>query len=139
MKFLHLNFFPRSADAALLALRLWYGLSLLLLHGWEKLASFSSMAPKFPDPLHLGHTPSLALAVFGEAVCSTLLVLGLFTRVAALGAGITMGVAFWIVNAHSLTPGGWGEISFLYLGAQVALFLAGAGKFSVDANIGAKT
>jgi putative oxidoreductase len=136
MKFLHLNFLPRSADAALLALRLWYGLSLLGLHGWAKLTGFSGMAAKFPDPLGIGHTPSLALAVLGEVVCTTALVFGVLTRVAAIGCAITMSVAFHAMQGSSLVPKG-GEMAFLYLGAFAALFIAGAGKFSVDAKIGA--
>jgi putative oxidoreductase len=138
MKFLHLNFLPRSADVALLVLRLWFGGSLLLLHGWDKVMNFSNYRPKFIDLFGIGQGPSLGLAVFGELVCSALLVLGLFTRVAALGTGITMGVAFWIAHGHRLTGEQSGEMPFMYLGVFLALFIAGAGKFSVDANLGVK-
>lgn len=139
MKFLHLNFVPRSADIGLLLLRLWFGGSLALLHGWGKVINFSSYKEKFLDFLGLGPTTSLGLAIFGELVCAVLLMLGLFTRVAALGAAITMFVAFWIAHGHRLTGEGNGEMAFLYLGGFVALFLAGGGRFSVDAHIGAKT
>lgn len=138
MKFLHLNFLPRSSDAALLLLRLWHGGALLLLHGWGKLTGFSAMAPNFVDPFGIGKTPSLALAVFGELVCSALIVLGLFTRVAALGSAITMGVAFWFAHGARLTGNGNGEMAFVFLGVYLALFLAGGGKFSLDAKMGAK-
>ena len=56
MKFLHFNFLPRSADVALLLLRVWFGLSLLWLHGWGKLMNFSAMTEKFSDPLGIGKT-----------------------------------------------------------------------------------
>jgi putative oxidoreductase len=138
MKFLHLNFLPRSSDAALLLLRVWYGASLLLLHGWGKITGFSAMKSGFADPFGIGSTASLALAVFGEVVCSALLVLGLFTRVAALGAGITMAVAFSFAHGLRLTGQNNGELAFIYLGVFIALLLAGAGKFSVDAKLGAK-
>lgn len=138
MKFLHLNFIPRSADLALLVVRVWFGASLLLLHGWGKLANFSGMASQFADPFGIGKTPSLALAVVGEVLCSGLLVLGLFTRVAALGAGITMATAFWFAHGGKLSGPGSGEMAFLFLGAFVALFFGGAGKYSVDASMGAK-
>jgi putative oxidoreductase len=139
MKIFHLNFLPRSADAALLLLRLWYGLPLLLLHGWSKLVGFGSMVEKFPDPLHVGSSISLGLTVFNEVVCAVLIVLGLFTRAAALVGIISMGVAFWIVHAHKLSGAGNGELAFTYLGVYIALLFAGAGKYSVDANIGAKS
>lgn len=138
MKLLHVNFLPRSADAGILILRLWYGLSVLLLHGWTMFTGFCAMAQKFPDPLNVGHTASLVLTVFNEVICAVLIVLGLYTRVAALVGIIGFGVAFWIVHGHKFTGPGDGELAFLYLGVYVALFLAGAGKYSVDANIGAK-
>jgi putative oxidoreductase len=138
MKFLHLNFLPRSADAALLILRLWHGGALLVLHGWGKLVNFSSMAPNFGDPIGIGKTPSLALAVFAEVVCAALLVAGLFTRVAALVAAINLGVAFWFAHGGKLSGAGNGELAFLFLGVYVALFVAGGGKFSLDAKVGAK-
>lgn len=138
MKFLHLNFIPRSADVGLLILRVWFGLSMLILHGWGKLTGFQAMTQKFADPLNLGTTPTLVLAIFCEVVCSALIVLGLFTRAAAVVGIITMGVAFWIVHQHKLSGPGSGEMAFLYLATYVVLFVAGAGKYSVDANIGAK-
>ncbi|HUR56997.1 MAG TPA: DoxX family protein [Opitutaceae bacterium] len=139
MKFLHLNFLPRSANLALLGLRVWFGGSLLALHGWGKLTGFSAMSSKFADPFGLGSMPSLVLATFAELVCAGLIVLGLFTRTAALIAALNMAVAFAFAHKGRLMGTGNGELAFLYLGAFVALFLVGAGKFSVDANIGAKT
>ena len=137
-KFLHLNFLPRSADLGLLVLRLAFGLSLLCLHGWGKLMTFSDLSTKFPDPLGIGHLPSLVLAILGEVVCSTLVVLGLFTRVAALGSMITVGVAFFLVHGHRLTGQGNGELAMVYGSVFFALFLAGGGRFAVDAKLGAK-
>ncbi len=138
MKFLHLNFLPRSADLALLVLRLWFGGAMLVLHGWGKLIGFSDLASKFPDPLGVGTKMSLALAVGGEVLCAALLVLGLFTRVAALGAALTMATAFWFAHGAKLAGPGNGELAFIYLGAFIALFFAGGGRFSVDASMGAK-
>lgn len=139
MKFLHLNFLPRSADAALLLLRIWHGGAMFLLHGWGKLIGFSAMAPNFADPIGIGKTPSLMLVVLAEVVCAALLVAGLFTRVAALVAAINMGVAFWLAHGGKLSGPGNGEMAFLFLGVYGSLFIAGGGKFSLDAKLGAKT
>ncbi len=138
MKLLHLNFIPRSADLGLLALRLWYGLPMLVVHGWAKVTGFQSMAGQFGDPIHIGQTPSLVLSAFAEVVASSLIVLGLFTRAAAIVSAINMGVAFWIVHGHRFSGAPSGEPAYLYLGAAVVLIIAGAGRFSVDAKIGAK-
>ncbi len=139
MKFLHLNFLPRSVDFALLALRLWFGLSMLFLHGWGKLAGFADLAPKFANPFGLGSTFSLVLTIFAEVVCAAMIAVGAFTRFAALVLGANMFVAFWMVHGHRLTGTGNGELAFLFFGAFVTLFCTGAGKFSVDAQIGART
>jgi putative oxidoreductase len=134
---LRLDFVPSSTDAALLVLRLWLGLSLFLLHGWGKLSTFQQMSGKFPDPLGVGHRNSLTLAIIGEVVCPILMVLGLFTRTAALGSAITMSVAFFFVHKGSLKAGpGSGELAYLYLAGFVTLFLAGAGKFALDGKGG---
>ena len=81
---LRLSFIPSNWDFALLVLRIWIGGTLLLNHGWSKLANFSGMSTRFGDPLHIGHPTSLALAVFAEVICSLLLIVGFATRFAAL-------------------------------------------------------
>jgi len=138
MKFLNLNFIPGSADAALLVLRLWLGLTMLLNHGWQKLMGFGEMAAKFSDPLGVGPTTSLVLAIFAEVICSILLALGVFTRFAALVLAITMGVAFYGVHGLKLVGQGSGELAFIYLAGFVTLFLAGGGRFGFDGRLGAK-
>ena len=130
---LRLDFVPASTDVGLLVLRLWLGLSLVLLHGWTKLSTFKEMAGKFPDPLKIGHQNSLILALVGEVVCPILIALGLFTRFGALGSAINMAVAFFIVHNHSFKVG---ELAYVYLAGFVVLFLAGPGKFSLDAKCG---
>ena len=121
-----------SANFGLLVLRLWIGFSMLLNHGVEKLKTFSDLAPNFPDPLGIGHTASLALAVFAEFFASLLLIFGLVTRFGALVLTINMGVAFISVHKGALSGQGSGELAFLYLMGYVTLLLAGPGRFSVD-------
>jgi putative oxidoreductase len=137
MKLLQLNFLPRSTDLALLVLRVWLGLTLLLNHGWEKLTTFSAHVDRFADPLGVGRPLSLSLAVFAEVVCSTLLVLGLWTRLAALVLTVLMSVAFLLVHQRVLTGPGSGELAFVYLAGWVTLFMAGGGRFALDRRLGA--
>jgi len=129
---LRLEFLPTSADLALLVLRLWLGLSMLLLHGWGKATGGEKMMRGFMDPLGVGNEVSWGLTVFAEVVCSVLLVLGLFTRFAALTATITMSVAFFIVHKMKLTGDFPGELAFIYLVGFLTIFLAGPGRFALD-------
>jgi putative oxidoreductase len=128
---LRLEFLPSSVDCGLLALRLWLGISMLLLHGWGKLMDYRDMG-KFLDPLKVGNEVSWGLTVFAEVVCSILLILGLFTRFAALTGAITMSVAFFIFHRMMFKGGAPGELAFIYLGGFLAIFLAGPGRFALD-------
>ena len=135
-RIINLEFLPISVDFGLLILRVWLGLSLLLLHGWTKLSGFRDMSGKFPDPLGIGHEGSLALAAFGEVVGAILLILGFLTRFAATTCVITMGVAFLLVHHLALKGPGNGELAFIYLAGFVTLFIAGPGHFALDGKSG---
>lgn len=113
---------------ALLVLRLWLGVTMLLHHGIDKINHFSVYATKFPDPIGIGVKPGLALVTFAETAGALLLALGLLTRFGALTLVIDLGVAFFIV--HKSLQGG--ELAFIYLAGFVALLIAGPGKFSAD-------
>ena len=128
-------FAPPQLDIALLILRLMAGGSLFLKHGLEKLTGFSTMATHFPDPLHIGPVPSLAFALFSDAICSLLIVLGLGTRLAALIVVINLTVALTLVHKFSFSGPHSGEMAWLYLSIAVLLVLNGAGKFSLDRAI----
>lgn len=126
---------PRSTDFGLLSLRVIVFLSLFLKHGTEKLFGFSRMAQHAPNPLHIGAVPSLLYATLADGICSLLIVAGLGTRWAALISFVNIFVA-WAFVHHFLFFGkgsDHGELIVLYLAACIALFFAGAGRFSVDA------
>jgi len=137
VRFFQLTFVPTSTDIALLLLRLWLGGSMLALHGWGKLANYSSLHASFPDPLGVGSTLSLILALVGEVLCPILLVLGFVTRLAALGAATTMAVAWYFIHHAALMGPQSGELAFIYLGGYAALVFSGAGRYSLDGTGGA--
>ncbi len=120
----------RATDVALLIFRVWIS-AMMLIHGIPKLMTlFGPNEIAFADPIGLGVTASLALAVFAEVICSCLLILGLATRLAAIPLMVTMCVAIFAVHI----PDGWSrqELPSLYLAGYVLLMLTGAGKFSLD-------
>jgi len=121
-----------AVNFALLGLRLWIGLMMLVQHGVDKLKNFNDLAPNFPDPLGIGHSASLALAVFAEFFASLLVIFGLVTRGGALVLAIDMMVAFVSVHRGALSGNHSGELAFMYLMGYVTLLLAGPGLFSVD-------
>jgi putative oxidoreductase len=134
MKFLKLSFLS-NLDVGCLILRVWLGLTMLINHGLPKAMNFAATSAKFPDPLGIGVTNSLGLAVLAEVVCAALLIVGFFTRLAAVFLVVTMAVAFLIVHKGSLAMGpGSGELSFVYLAGFVSIIFLGAGRYSLDRN-----
>ena len=123
---------PVSHNTGLLLLRAAAG-GLMLTHGWPKLMSYSEGLSKFPDPIGLGSEVSLTLVVFAEVVCSILVLVGLYTRLALIPAIINMLVAVFVV--HGDDPIGKKELGLLYLISYVVLFLTGPGSYSADARM----
>jgi len=119
-------------DLALLILRIGFAGSMLT-HGIPKISKLFETPIKFADPLHIGDTMSLILTLIGEVVCPILILIGFKTKWAALPAAITMLVAAFIV--HGADDFGTKEKAVLYLVAFVVIFLADAGKYSLDAMI----
>ncbi|MGJ8593745.1 MAG: DoxX family protein [Aquaticitalea sp.] len=115
-------------DLALLLLRVGFGV-LMLTHGIPKLQMLSDPST-FGDPIGLGPTVSLILALIGEVVAPIFLIVGYKTKWFAIPAFITMMVAAFIVHAEDDL--GTKEKALLYLITFLVIFLAGAGKFSLD-------
>jgi putative oxidoreductase len=119
-------------DVGLLVLRVWLGLSMLVLHGWPKVQGMAEKSASFPDPLGVGSAMSLNLVVFAEVLCALILVVGLAARFALVPLVVTMAVAFFIIHGGALSGEGNGEMAFVYLAGFVALLIAGPGRYSAD-------
>jgi putative oxidoreductase len=117
-------------NIALLILRLSSGGFMLFAHGLPKLMDFTARATRFPDPLGIGPTASLSLAIFAEVFCAALIIFGLATRFAAIPLIITMAVAAFIV--HASDPFARQELPLLFGAVFLALALTGGGEFSLD-------
>jgi len=115
-------------DLALLLLRLGFG-GMMLTHGIPKINMLSDPS-SFGDPIGVGPTATLILALIGEVLAPILIIIGFKTKWAAIPAAITMFVAAVVV--HMNDPLGVKEMALLYFFAFTAIFLAGAGKYSVD-------
>lgn len=122
--------YPDNISFALLLIRLAVGL-MMLTHGYGKLLRLIGDDPiKFADPIGIGETVSLTLAVFAEFFCSVFLILGVATRLSAIPLIVTMLVAALIVHA----PDAFGrkELPLLYAAVSFAILITGAGKYSID-------
>tara|TARA_R110001583_G_scaffold25760_6_gene93085 strand:+ start:317 stop:736 length:420 start_codon:yes stop_codon:yes gene_type:complete len=118
-------------DILILALRVTIA-AFMLTHGFGKLnLLFSGNEIQFPDPMGVGATSSLGLAVFAEVICSILIGLGLVTRLASIPLIVTMLVAIFMI--HGADPFAKKEFALLYLIVYLAVFVVGGRKYSLDA------
>jgi putative oxidoreductase len=133
-KFFSTQYSEGAFNIAVLALRVVFGLFLLLIHGMDKITHFSKYEYTFFDFAHIGHRWSLVLCIFAEVFCAGLVVLGVFTRFAALVLVINFSVAaFLALKGQSLEIH---QVALCYLTAFFALLLTGPGRFSVDGAMG---
>lgn len=122
--------YPTNIHISLLILRVFVG-AFMLTHGYGKFLQFFGDEPiQFADPVGLGVTLSLVLAVFAEFFCSMFLIAGIATRLASIPLIITMSVAAFIV--HAKDDFGVKEMALLYLVIYVVILISGAGKYSID-------
>ena len=119
---------------AMLVLRIAAGGLMLVNHGYDKLMHFSQRAHRFSDPFNIGSTTSFSLVIFAEVFCAAFIILGLFTRLAAIPLIIAMAVAVWY--AHNGSYSGKGELPLLFLACYIVLLFVGPGKLSIDKLIG---
>ena len=116
-------------DLAALLLRVGFGFMMSVNHGYVKLMHFHEWKTDFTSFMGLDGSLSLPLAIFAELVCSIMLVLGLFTRLALVPLLITMVVIF---QAHHWDLLGEGELATSFLIGYLAILAAGPGRYSLD-------
>jgi len=126
------NFWQQTSWAILRAV-----VGIVMIHnGTDKLANIESFAEAYvayiglPFPIFFSY-----VAAFTELIGSPLLILGLFTRPAALGLFSTMCVAMY----HHISVAGLSipylELSAIYAACFLFFTINGAGLFSTDALI----
>ena len=123
---------PFLSDLGLLVLRV-FTRTLLIHHGYEKLANVENLADAFVRPMHLTFPILLSyIAAFSEIGGSWLLITGLLTRFGALAILGTISVAIY----HAIITAGFNifllELLGLYFAAAAAVLAVGPGCFSID-------
>lgn len=130
--------FPTKPNTAkisllLLAVRIIFGI-LLMNHGIQKWSNFQELSAAFPDPIGLGSSFSLGLAIFAELICSMAFIIGFLYRLALIPMIITMLVAFLVIHINDVFA--VKELAFIYFVIFALMFITGPGKFSIDYIIG---
>jgi len=128
-----------TEDAGKLVLRAVLAI-LILFHGISKLTGgigmITGMMAKHGLPEALGY-----FVYVGEVLAPLLVLIGFWTRAAALVIVINMLVAIALVHTGDLfkvgNTGGWAlELQGMYLGSAIAVALLGAGRYSAGGVAG---
>ncbi|MGB7511872.1 MAG: DoxX family protein [Pelodictyon phaeoclathratiforme] len=134
-RFLFIDRFVDNSDLGKLLLRLSLG-TMMLFHGVNKLQHgygfVEQMLLKAGFPGYLSHG-----ILVGELLAPLFMILGLYTRQAALAMSIVMVMAIYLVHTKELfsvtAHGGYAlELQILYLFGSLAVFFFGAGGFTVS-------
>lgn len=129
----------RHDDLGKLILRIVLAV-LLLFHGLSKIGGgigfIEGMLQKAGLPGVFGY-----LVYIGEVLAPLLILVGVFTRLAAVVVAINMVVALLLVHTAEFfalsDTGGWAlELQGLYLGTAIALVFLGAGRYSMGGAAG---
>ena len=134
-------------DYAALMLRLMLGIVFFvhgsqMVLGWFGGYGFVNTVNAFTQKMHIPFVFAL-LAIAAEFLGSIALLMGLFTRVAALSIGIVMVVAVGLVhwqngffmNWSGAQKGEGFEYHLLVIAIAAALMIKGGGSFSIDKKI----
>jgi len=132
---------PAQQQLGIAVVRIVTGI-VFLMHGWQKVFSygFAGVTDAFgkmgvPAPALMG--PFIALL---ELLGGVALIIGLLTRLAALGLMFDMLGAILLVHLAGgfFLPAGY-EFALTLFAACLALVLAGPGSLSVDANLAGRS
>ena len=114
--------------------------ALILFHGISKIisgpASVLGLMTKVGMPEALGY-----LVYLGEVAAPALLILGLWSRAAALVIAVNMVIAVLLVHTSQIftlaKSGGWAlELQGMYFFAALAIVFLGAGRYSIGGASG---
>jgi putative oxidoreductase len=123
----------RWNDAGLLWLRVSTSLLLYWTNGWPKIIHYASELQTIDDPIGLGRSVTLWLALFSEVACPLGVALGCLTRLACIPIMILLLVTMTLVH------GDWsfeqGQFGWLYLIVYSGILLTGPGRYAIDTLI----
>ncbi|MEM5433070.1 DoxX family protein [Cupriavidus oxalaticus] len=125
-----------SQDLGKALLRIVLGV-LILMHGIAKVTGASGIGFVSKVVADAGLPAWVAYGVYiGELVAPILLIIGLWSRLAAIIVAINMLFAMFLVHSKQFgmlaDTGGWAlELQGMFLGAALAVALLGAGRLSV--------
>ena len=126
-----------TTDLGLLILRLTSGLSMLILHGVEKLKDPSAIVEVLKQSGFPLAKFMAFLSISAETIFPIMIILGILTRISSLVASINMfvaGIVFHLIIRGDQFPNF--EKAYLYFIIYAVLVITGPGKYTIDRFLG---
>lgn len=123
-----------SFNIAAFLLRVVFGSLIFINYGLPKIRRFPELQSRFFDPFHISSQASLLLVIFAEVFCAIFIIIGLFSRLAAIPLVITMAVVVFM--AQKGKPLLEIQVPVMFLVAFLGILFIGSGKYSVDGAMG---
>jgi putative oxidoreductase len=131
-KLMGIGYTTSAFNIALFILRVGGGI-LMVHHGYDKLIHFQNYSEHFVQFLGLNSSITLSLVIFAEFFCSIFLIMGLFTRLAAIP--LVIDGAMIVAKGHDMDILGKGEHGALFFLIFLTVLILGPGKISIDGMI----
>lgn len=130
-RLLYLDSSQTVKESMLLFIRVIIAFLMLSQHGLFKLQTLlSGEEIRFASVLGISPKGTMSLAMFAEFFCALLIVIGLFTRFAALALIVNMLVI--VFHIHGTDPVSAKELPILYLAGFIYIAFNGGGRYSLD-------
>lgn len=127
------------SNMARLFMRLFVGI-MFMQFGIRHLVNYSELSPVFPTIFGMEPQTSLIIMIVIEILCSLLIMVGFFTRLATIPPILSMLAAEYYI-LHDLLPHTYiyglnstdpGYLPIMFIGIYLFILLAGPGKISLD-------
>lgn len=123
----------RTNNIAMLLFRVAFAIELMLVHGLKKINVNGRAAELIPNPLGFPDWFNQAFATAAMLIFPFFILIGLFTRLAALPALAVTLTGYFVVHAHDVLAARDGP--FTYSIMLLLILVLGAGKYSVDSYL----
>ncbi|MHA3789430.1 DoxX family protein [Flavobacterium hauense] len=121
---------------AILFFRVAVATELIVVHGFKKIGIGVDVVEVIPNPLGLPEALNSFVAIAANVYLPILIVLGFFTRLAAIPALAVTATGYFLMHGHDPLPER--DIPFMYSISLLTIVMFGAGRYSIDGYLNKK-
>ncbi|MFD2602670.1 DoxX family protein [Flavobacterium suzhouense] len=115
---------------AILLFRIGIAAQLIVVHGLKKIGIGVTSVEVIPNPFGFPDTMNNFIAIMANVYLPFFIIIGLFTRAAALPAMMVTATGYFIVHANDVNT--IKDIPYMYTISLLTIIFLGSGKYSLD-------